>query len=53
MKQTQLDIQVRYWNGNSVITEYLTSEFLGHAYASRICEVLQPTISEFGRRNLL
>lgn len=49
----QLDIHVRYWNGNQVTTDYLTSEFLGHAYASTVCAALEPVLTEFGYRQLV
>ena len=53
LKQKQLDIHVRYWNGDEVATEYLTSTFLGHAYASVICDSLSPTIADMGFMKLI
>lgn len=53
LKKKQLDIHIRYWSENEVVTEYLTSEFLGHAYASTICEALEPVLTELGYRQLL
>ena len=53
LQQKQLDIHVRVWENNVVATNYLRSEFMGHAAAVDLHERLEPVILEFGHRKLL
>ena len=53
LKLKQLDIHVRLWQEEKVVSQYLTSEFLGHARANDILQKLSTTVSELGYGNLL
>ena len=53
LKQKQLDVHIRFWGDKQVVTEYFTSEFLGHVYASTICETLEPHLADLGFKQLL
>ena len=47
MQKKQLDIHVRIWDGDCIATNYLTSEFLGHAAATDLHDHLDPIVCEF------
>ena len=53
MQTKQMDVMVRIWDANRVRTRYLTSKFLGHAYAETIQEELYDCCSSLGLRGLL
>ena len=53
LQKKQLDIHVRYWNHNEVVTRYLTSHFLGHATADTVFEIFESVGSELGYSGLL
>ena len=42
LQEKQMDVHIRLWNGDTILSHYLTSEFLGHATG----EVLRDKLSE-------
>ena len=53
VQQKQLDIYLRFWNGNEVQSRYFTSIFMGHARAVDIEEDLKKGIESLQKANLL
>jgi hypothetical protein len=53
VQQKQLDIYLRFWNGNEVQSRYFTSIFMGHARAVDIEEDLTKAIQSLQKANLL
>ena len=53
LKKQQLDVYVRIWDVNRVMTKYVTSAFLGHTRAVDMMEVIEPVIAECGYSKLL
>eukprot|EP00731_Ephydatia_muelleri_P014923 Em0008g643a len=53
VQQKQLDIYLRFWNGNEVQSRYFTSIFMGHARAVDIEEDLKKGIESLHKANLL
>ena len=53
VQQKQLDIYLRFWNGNEVQSRYFTSIFMGHARAVDIEEDLKKAIESLQKANLL
>ena len=53
VEQKQLDIYLRFWNGNEVQSRYFTSIFMGHARAVAIEEDLKKGIESLQKANLL
>ena len=53
VQQKQLDIYLRFWNGNEVQSRYFTSIFMGHARAVDIEEALKKGIESLQKANLL
>lgn len=42
----QMDIHIRFWNGDRVTTRYLTSAFLGHATSTELRKGLESAMQE-------
>ena len=53
VQQKQLDIYLRFWNGNEVQSRYFTSIFMRHARAVDIEEDLKKAIQSLQKANLL
>jgi hypothetical protein len=53
LQKKQLDIHVRFGDNDTVSSQYLTSEFLGHSSADDLYNHLEPTVCEFGHSKLL
>ncbi|CAM1302006.1 Uncharacterised protein at_DN0499 [Pycnogonum litorale] len=54
LQKKQLDIHVRFWNGELIQTRYYTSAFLGHATAVDLLNVFEDNIeNKFSLKNLV
>ena len=53
LKTKQMDVLVRFWDGNCIKSRYLDSRFLGHATAADLLEHLTPVIEPLGMHNML
>lgn len=53
LQEKQLDVFIRFWDEDSVITKYYDSKFMGHATAEMMLEELGPLISSFGHSKVL
>ncbi len=48
----QMDIHLRFWDNNAVVTCYFTSEFMGHATAEDMVEVFHKSIEGLNYKGL-
>jgi hypothetical protein len=53
MQSKQLDILIRFWDGDNVRSRYYDSTFLGHGTAQDLMEHLSPAIQNLGVSNLV
>lgn len=53
LQAKQLDVHVRFWDGDFVMSRYLDSHFLGHAYASDLHKQLRASCNSVGIHSLL
>lgn len=49
----QMDFHVRFWKEDSVVTRYLTSEFMGHCTAEDMGRAFNKVVADLGKRKLL
>lgn len=54
LEKKQVDVHFRFWDytKNSVVTKYLTSEFIGHGRAEDLLPVLMKCISTVGTHKI-
>lgn len=48
LQAKQLDVHVRFWDGEFVMSRYLDSHFLGHAYAADLHAQLRASCNSLG-----
>eukprot|EP00117_Sycon_ciliatum_P040123 scpid49772/ scgid29541/ len=53
LQPKQLDVLVRFWNGDQICSRYYTSHFLGHADADTILSKLMDTCTDLGLSGIL
>ena len=53
LQKKQLDMHVRFWDGNVVKTHYFVSRFLGHATADNLFIELEDCCGELGKEGIV
>lgn len=53
LQEKQMDVYVRAWKNNRVVTKYYESTYMGHATAADLFHRLRPVIAKFGHNKLL
>ena len=53
LQEKQLDVLVRYWDGDMIASRYFDSHFMGHAKAEDLYEPMRSYADTFGMRKLL
>ena len=53
LQAKQLDVHVRLWEGDRVLSRFWTSEFLGHATGEVLHERLSESCAQLGKRGIL
>ena len=49
----QMDVHFRFWDRDTVVTQYFESMFLGHGTAEHLSTTLGPLVTSLGHRRLL
>ena len=53
MQKKQMDVHLRFWNGDSIATMYYTSIFMGHAKATDLVQHLQSVLAKVSHNGLI
>lgn len=53
MQKKQMDVHLRFWNGDSIATMYYTSIFMGHAKATDLVQHLESVLAKVSHNGLI